>query len=104
MRLSLDRITRAGLKEMLEEALMREARRSKPRHRRDEESREKDGADEEQDEEMEKLADLAEEQKGSPSPVEMDDEDMSDEAMEDIVAESDKGKKKPASKKKKKDS
>jgi signal transduction histidine kinase len=60
---------------------------------------EEDEATEEADEEREKLADLAEEQHGSPAPVEMDDEDLSDEAMEKIESKAEKPKSKRKNKK-----
>ena len=79
------KFTKSALIEMLEDAVMSEKERSLPIHKRGKkEKAEKDEATEEADEEREKLADLAEEQHGSPAPVEMDDEDMSDEAMEEI--------------------
>lgn len=79
------KFTKSALIEMLEDAVMAEKDRTLPLHKRGKkEKAEKDDATEEADEEREKLADLAEEQHGSPAPVEMDDEDMSDEAMEEI--------------------
>ena len=84
MRLSLEKITKTGLREMLEDALMRERDRSKPRHKRDGEKKEKDEIDEDADDEMEKLADLHEEHTGSSRDVELDDEDMSDDSMDGL--------------------
>lgn len=79
------KFTKSALVEMLEDAIMTEKERSLPMHKRGQKPAvEKDDATEEADEEREKLADLAEEKKGSPAPVEMDDEDMSEEAMESI--------------------
>jgi hypothetical protein len=78
------KFTKSALIEMLEDAVMTERERSLPMHKRGKEKAEKDDATEEADMEREKLADLVEEKRGSPNPVEMDDEDMSDEAMEKI--------------------
>jgi hypothetical protein len=103
MRLSLDKLTKTALREMLEDALFRETQRSKPMHKRGGEKKEKDEATEEQDEESEKVADLDEEMHGKPNPVDMDDEDMSDEAMEDFDREAEEdSKKKPKGKSAKK--
>ncbi len=99
MRLSLDKITKTGLREMLEDALMRERDRSKPRHQRDGEKTEKDDIDKEADDEMEKLADLHEEHTGSSKDVELDDEDMADDSLTELNEESDKAKKKKPKKK-----
>lgn len=89
------KFTKSALVEMLEDAIMAENERSLPMHKRGKKDKpEKDDATEEADEEMEKLADLAEEQHGKPSPVEMDDEDLSEEAMEKIESKAaSKGKK-----------
>ena len=90
------KFTKSALVDMLEDAILAEKERSKPLHKRGMESKvEKDEVTEEADEEMEKLADLAEEKHGKPAPVELDDEDMSDEAMEKIESKV----KKPAAKK-----
>lgn len=90
------KFTKSALVEMLEDAILAEKERSLPMHKRGQKDKvEKDEATEEADEEMEKLADLAEETHGKPEPVEMDDEDMSDEAMEKIESKA----KKPAAKK-----
>ena len=79
------KFTKSALVEMLEDAIMTESERSLPMHKRGKKDKsDKDDATEEADEEMGKLADLAEEKHGKPSPVEMDEEDMSDEAMEKI--------------------
>ena len=76
------------------DAVMAEKERSLPIHKRGKkEKSEKDEATEEADEDREKLADLAEEQHGSPAPVEMDDEDMSDEAMDEIESKAEPKKK-----------
>lgn len=95
------KFTKSALIEMLEDAVMAEKERSLPMHKRGQkEKTEKDDATEEADEEREKLADLAEEHRGSPNPVEMDDEDMSDEAMEKIESKvAKKPEKKPSGKK-----
>ena len=88
------KFTKSALIEMLEDAVMAEKERSLPIHKRGKkEKSEKDEATEEADEDREKLADLAEEQHGSPAPVEMDDEDMSDEAMDDIESKAEPKKK-----------
>ena len=90
------KFTKSALVEMLEDAIIAEKDRSLPMHKRGlKDKAEKDEATEEADEEMGKLADLAEETRGKPAPVEMDDEDMSDEAMEKIESKV----KKPAPKK-----
>lgn len=79
------KFTKSALVDMLEDAIIKEKERSLPMHKRGKvEKAEKDEATEEADEEREELADLAEEMHGSPAPVEMDEEDMSDEAMEKI--------------------
>jgi hypothetical protein len=79
------KFTKSALVDMLEDAIATEKERSLPLHKRGQKTAvEKDDATEEADEEREKLADLAEESKGAASPVEMDDEDMSDEAMEKL--------------------
>ena len=78
---------------VLDETLEKEFKRRKPLHRRDEVKKsKKDASTEERDDENEKLADLAEE-RGSPAPLPLDDEDFSDEGMEPL--------KKKAAKKKK---
>lgn len=79
------KFTKSALIEMLEDAVMAEKDRSLPLHKRGQKEKpEKDDATEEADEEMGKLADLKEEKNGKASPIEMDDEDMSDEAIEKI--------------------
>jgi hypothetical protein len=89
------KFTKSALIEMLEDAVIAEKKRSLPLHKRGKDApAEKDEATEEADEEREKLADLAEEQHGSPAPVEMDDEDLSDEAMEKIESKAEKPKRK----------
>lgn len=93
------KFTKSALIDMLEDAMLIEQERSKPLHKRgDPKKREKDEATEEADAEREKLADLDEEMHGSPAPIEMDDEDLSDEAMDMVEEEVDKTK---AKKKKK---
>ena len=72
------------LRDALEEAIQKDLERQKPRHDRDGKKRKKHEEDEDADDEMEKLADLSEETKGSGNDVPMSDEDMSDEAMEDL--------------------
>lgn len=81
-----EHFTKSALVAMLEDAVSTERERSKPMHKRSagDEPEEKDDATEEADEEREKLADLAEETHGKPEPVEMDEEDMSDEAMDGL--------------------
>lgn len=83
MRLSLDKFTKSALKEMLEDALFKEAERSKPIHRRGDKKPEKDDATEDRDDENDKLVELDRE-RGEPEEVELDDEDFSDEAMDAI--------------------
>jgi len=92
------KFTKSALIEMMEDAILSEKERSLPMHKRGKKEKvEKDEATEEADEEREDLADLSEEMHGSPAPVEMDDEDMSDEAIEKIES---KVKPKPKAKKK----
>jgi hypothetical protein len=79
------KFTKMALVEMLEDAIMAEKDRSLPMHKRGQKDKvEKDQATEEADEEREDLADLVEEKRGKPTPVEMDEEDLSDEAMDKI--------------------
>lgn len=79
------KFTKSALVEMLEDAVMAEHKRSLPSHKRGEAAEyDKDEEDEEADEEREKTADLVEETRGKPNPVEMSDEDMSDAAMDKI--------------------
>jgi hypothetical protein len=89
MRLSLDKLTKTALKEMVEDAIFREAERGKPAHRRSKDKPEKDEPARDADEEGDALVVLVEEMRGSPSPVDMDDEDMSDEAMQPLREASD---------------
>lgn len=86
----------SAVRRMLRQAISTQKNRSLPMHKRkpEDEVDEVDDATEEAEEENEKLADLAEESKGKPAPVEMDDEDMSDEAMEKLEPPKKKAKKK----------
>jgi hypothetical protein len=86
----------SAVRRMLRHAISKEKNRSLPMHKRKPDGKldEVDDATEEAEEENEKLADLAEEGKGKPAPVEMDDEDMSDEAMETLEPPKKKAKKK----------
>lgn len=93
------KFTKSALIEMLEDAVMAEKERSLPIHKRGGKDKiVKDDATEEADEEREKLADLSEETHGSPAPIEMDDEDMSDEAIEKIESKAEKAKPKKKAK------
>jgi hypothetical protein len=95
---SIDDIKPAALRRMLTQAIRTEGNRSKPLHKRkskEELEVEDDDATEEADDEMDKLADLSEEQKGKASDVPMEDEDMSDEAMDELPVKEPKTKKKP---------
>lgn len=84
------KFTKSALIEMLEDAVMAEKNRSLPAHqRKDKDGAPKHDAEEEADEEREKTADLAEETRGKPAPIEMDEEDMSDEAMDKIKKKAD---------------
>ena len=77
-----------AVRRMLTQAIRAESNRSQPMHKRkskEELAVDNDDATEEADEEMEKLADLSEEKKGKATDVAMDDEDMSDEAMDEIT-------------------
>ena len=79
------KFTKMALVEMLEDAILSEKDRTLPLHKRGmKEKVAKDHATEEADEEREDLADLVEEKRGKPAPVEMDDEDMSEETMDKI--------------------
>jgi len=101
MRLGLKQITREGLMNIIEDMVEKELERSKPVHKRGKkEKSEKDDATEEQDEESQKTADLNEEMRGKPNPVEMDDEDMSEEAMDELMGEGEEEESKPKKKKK----
>lgn len=85
----------SAVRRMLRQAISAQKNRSLPLHKRKPESEtEVDDATEEAEEENEKLADLAEESNGKAAPVEMDDEDMSDEAMEKLEPPKKKAKKK----------
>jgi hypothetical protein len=78
-----ENFTKSALVAMLEDAVSQERERTLPAHKRDEDKEHKKDDDEvEADEEREKLADLAEETHGKPAPVEMDEEDLSDKAMD----------------------
>lgn len=88
-------LTNSAVRRMLRQAISSQKNRSLPLHKRKaEDDVETDDATEEAEEENEKLADLAEESKGKAAPVEMDDEDMSDEAMEKLEPPKKKAKKK----------
>ena len=79
------KFTKSALVEMLEDAILMEKDRTLPMHKRGEKEKPvKDDATKDADEERESIADLAEETNGAASPVDMDDEDMSDEAMDVI--------------------
>lgn len=86
----------SAVRRMLRQAISKEKNRSLPMHKRkpEGEAAEVDDATDEAEEENNKLADLAEEGKGKPAPVEMDDEDMSDEAIETLEPPKKKAKKK----------
>jgi hypothetical protein len=79
------KFTKSALIDMIEDAIMVEKDKSLPMHKRGQKDKvEKDDATEAADAEREELADLAEEMHGKPAPVEMDEEDMGDEAMDKI--------------------
>lgn len=79
------KFTKSALVEMIEDAVMNERERSLPAHKRGKkERREKTPEEEDADEERDDLADLDSEMHGEPEPVDMDDEDMSDDSMEKI--------------------
>lgn len=82
------KFTKSALIDMIEDMVNSESMRSRPIHNRseedDDEDDEKDEATKDADVEREKLADLAEETRGKPNPVEMDEEDVSDEAMDKL--------------------
>lgn len=85
---SFDDIKPSALRRMLTQAVRLESNRSKPLHQRKSKAEleiEDDDATEESDEEMEKLANLSEEKKGKAADVPLADEDMSDEAMEELT-------------------
>lgn len=86
--LTFDDIKPSTLKRMLAQAVRTEKNRSLPLHKRkskEELVSEDDDATEESDAEMDKLADLSEEKKGKAADVALTDEDMSDEAMEELT-------------------
>lgn len=85
------------VRRLLEEAVLKDSERSLPMHKRGKDRPEKDDATEESDDENDKLVALDRE-RGEPNDVELDDEDMSDEAMEDLKKVSAKSKKKPKAK------
>lgn len=92
---SFDDIKPAALRRMLTQAIRTEGNRSKPLHKRKPESElepDDDEATEESDDENDKLVELSEEQKGKAADVPMNDEDMSDEAMDKLPAQKDKTK------------
>lgn len=78
-----------AVRRMLRQAILREQNRSLPMHKRKSEKElddvAKDEATEESETEGAKTVALNEQQKGAPAPVEMDDEDMSDEAMDKLT-------------------
>lgn len=95
------KFTKSALIEMLEEAVLSDSERTKMSHKRgDGPDREKSESAKDEDDEREKLADLHEESHGKPTPVEMDDEDMSDEAMDKLKKRVADKPKKPAKPKK----
>lgn len=95
------KFTKSALIEMLEEAVMSESDRSKMSHKRsDGPDHEKSESAKDEDEEREKLADLHEEAHGKPTPIEMEDEDMSDESMDKLKKRVADTPKKPAKPKK----
>jgi hypothetical protein len=89
MEFDLSDLKEGAVRRMLRQAIMREKNRSLPMHKRKPESEIKESDDDEATEETEvegeKLAALHEDQKGKAAPVEMDDEDMSDEAMDALT-------------------
>lgn len=98
MEFDLTDLKDSAVRRMLRQAILREKNRSLPMHKRKSEEEldepEEDDATEESEIEGEKLAALHEDQKGKAAPVEMDDEDMSDEAMEKLEPPKKKAKKK----------
>lgn len=96
----LSDLKEAAVRRMLRQAILREKNRSLPMHKRKSEveleEEGEDDATEEAEIEGEKLAALHEDQKGKAAPIEMDDEDMSDEAMEKLEPPKKKAKKKQA--------
>lgn len=85
---SFDDIKPSALRRMLTQAVRLEANRSQPLHKRKSKEQlavDDDDATEEADDEMEKLADLSEEKKGKAAGVPLTDEDMSDEAMDELT-------------------
>jgi hypothetical protein len=96
------KFTKSALVGIIEDALMTEKERSLPAHKRGKKDRKaKDDSTEDADRDREDLADLHEEMKGSPAPIHMDDEDLSDESMDVIESELPKTKKSKKSPKKK---
>lgn len=84
----LSDLKEGAVRRMLRQAIMKEKNRSLPMHKRKPDSeldQDDDEATEESEAEGEKLAALHEDQKGKAAPVAMDDEDMSDEAMDALA-------------------
>ena len=98
--LGLDDIKPSSYKRIVQDMIYRETERSKPLHKRKKGERDddEDDATAEADEENDKLVALDRE-RGEPNDVELDDEDMSEEAMSELTSMA-KSKKKTAKKKK----
>jgi hypothetical protein len=94
--------TRAAIEDMLMDLVEREGERTKPMHQRGKkEKKERDEATDDADEDRVKTSELASEMHGEPTPVELDDEDFSDEGTADFKDKFVPKKKKPVKKSKK---
>lgn len=92
--------TRAAIEDMLMDLVAREDDRTKPMHKRGKkEKRESDEATEDADEDRVSNAELHAEMKGEPTPIELDDEDFSDEGTAEFKEKFVPKKKKKKSKK-----
>lgn len=93
----------SAVRRLLLKAIRCEMNRSKPMHQRkgekEIEAEDSDEATDDLDAELEDLANLSEEKRGKAAPIAMDDEDMSDEAI-DKIAPPKPAKKAPKGKKK----
>ncbi len=88
----LSDLKESAVRRMLMSALKRDGQRSKPSHKRDEDVQKE--IEEEDDEENSKLADLHSSSKGEASPIPVTEEDLSDDAAEEMKKKPAKGAKK----------
>jgi hypothetical protein len=78
----LSDLKESAVRRMLMSAMKRESSRSKPAHKRDEDTQKE--IEEEDEEENSKLADLHSDSKGEANPLPVTEEDMSEEAAEEL--------------------